>query len=123
MGVLLIGFGGGLFAIGSLTAAMNLDNGGHVGLALGAWGAAQATAVGIATAVGGIIRDVVSGLANSGALGEVLASPVTGYSVVYHIEIALLFATLIVIGPLTRPRGAQRATMAPHRFGMAEFPG
>jgi BCD family chlorophyll transporter-like MFS transporter len=123
IGVLLIGFGGGLFAIGSLTAAMNLDNGGHVGLALGAWGAAQATAVGIATAVGGIIRDVVSGLANSGALGEVLANPATGYSVVYHIEIALLFATLIVIGPLTRPRGAQRATMAPHRFGMAEFPG
>lgn len=123
IGVALIGFGGGLFAIGSLTAAMSLDNGGHVGLALGAWGAAQATAVGLATASGGVIRDVVSGLANSGALGEVLASPATGYSVVYHIEIALLFATLIVIGPLTRPRGAQRATITPHRFGLAEFPG
>jgi MFS transporter, BCD family, chlorophyll transporter len=123
LGATLIGFGGGLFAIGSLTAAMSLHSGGYVGLALGAWGAAHATAVGIATAAGGIVRDLVSRLAESGALGEVLASPATGYSVVYHIEIALLFATLIVIGPLTRPVGAYRPTRAPHRFGLAEFPG
>jgi BCD family chlorophyll transporter-like MFS transporter len=35
-------------------------------------------------------------------LGEALDTPSTGYSVVYHIEIYLLFATLIALGPLVR---------------------
>jgi BCD family chlorophyll transporter-like MFS transporter len=39
----------------------------------------------------------------NGRLGEALANPATGYSVVYHIEIALLFATLIAVGPLVGP--------------------
>ena len=38
-GSLLIGLGGGLFSVGTLTAAMGLDRGDHAGLALGAWGA------------------------------------------------------------------------------------
>lgn len=122
-GVTLIGFGGSLFAVGTLTAAMNLDSGGHVGLALGAWGAVQATAAGVATAAGGVLRDVVSGIATRGALGPALADPVTGYSFVYHIEIALLFATLVVIGPLARHSGTRRHLHRPQRFGLAEFPG
>jgi BCD family chlorophyll transporter-like MFS transporter len=32
----------------------------------------------------------------------VLNSPVTGYSVVYHLEIYLLFVVLIALGPLLR---------------------
>ena len=36
---------------------------------------------------------------------KAMANPATGYSVVYHIEIALLFATLIAIGPLVRRPG------------------
>ena len=43
------GFGGGFFSVGSLTAAMALDHGDRSGLALGAWGAVQATAAGGAT--------------------------------------------------------------------------
>ena len=63
IGTLLIGFGGGLFSVGTLTAAMALARDGHSGLALGAWGAVQATAAGAAIALGGAMRDVVSSLA------------------------------------------------------------
>jgi BCD family chlorophyll transporter-like MFS transporter len=117
-----IGFAGGLFGVGTLTAAMELPHGGHTGLALGAWGAVQASAAGIAIALGGAIRDTVSLLATQGALGEALAGPSTGYSVVYHIEIALLFATLVAIGPLVRSaRAAESRSLS--SFGLAEFPG
>ena len=40
----------------------------------------------------------------SGRLGEALATPIAGYSFVYHLEIGLLFATLAVLGPLVRTR-------------------
>ena len=44
LGTLLIGVGGGLFAVCTLVVAMGLSNTGRAGLALGAWGAVQATA-------------------------------------------------------------------------------
>jgi BCD family chlorophyll transporter-like MFS transporter len=118
----LIGFGGGLFAAGTLTAAMALARDGESGLALGTWGAVQATAAGSGIAIGGGLRDAVSSLAESGTLGRALADPSTGYSVVYHIEIALLFATLVAIGPLVR---SARTGFSQHssKFGLAEFPG
>ncbi|MDD9924013.1 MAG: PucC family protein, partial [Boseongicola sp.] len=124
-GATLIGLGGGLFAVATLTAAMTLPMGKKAGkgLALGAWGAAQATAAGIAIALGGTIRDAVGTLAQSGALGETLNSPGTGYSVVYHIELALLFGTLVVLGPLVRL--AFTHTSNPQdsaKIGLAEFP-
>ena len=118
----LIGFGGGLFAVGTLTAAMNLDLQDQNGLALGAWGAVQATAAGLAIALGGALRDLVSGWAASGSLGPALTDAAVGYSVVYHLEIVLLFATLIAIGPLVRNRSRARPAPAA-RFGLAEFPG
>ncbi|MDX2288138.1 MAG: BCD family MFS transporter [Hyphomicrobiaceae bacterium] len=122
IGATAIGFGAGLFAVGTLAAAMSLARDGQSGLALGAWGAVQATAAGVAIALGGAIRDVVSGLAVHGDLGPVLIDPSVGYSVVYHIEIALLFATIVAIGPLVRPLGAPRL-QTPTRFGLAEMPG
>jgi BCD family chlorophyll transporter-like MFS transporter len=66
-------------------------------LALGAWGAVQATAAGASIALGGIIRDVVAGLWDHTSLG-----PATGYIAVYSIELVLLFATLIAMYPLLR---------------------
>jgi BCD family chlorophyll transporter-like MFS transporter len=120
IGVILIGVGGGLFAVGTLTAAMGLAQAGNSGLALGAWGAVQATASGAAIAIGGALRDVVSGLATSGALGPAMNGPATGYAFVYHLEVFLLFATLAVIGPLaafTRCETEGKST-----FGLAEFP-
>ncbi|MGQ0595572.1 MAG: BCD family MFS transporter [Gammaproteobacteria bacterium] len=122
VGTALIGFGGGLFAVCTLTAAMGLERGGRNGLALGAWGAVQASAAGVAIALGGAIRDAVSGLASQGLLGPALTGPSVGYGVVYHIEIALLFATIAVIGPLVGPASDERP-QAPSSFGLAEFPG
>ncbi|KMO35944.1 BCD family MFS transporter [Methylobacterium aquaticum] len=101
-GVALIGLGGGLFAHGTLTASMAGAAPEQAGLALGAWGAVQATAAGAAIAASGILRDAGSALAVSGRLGEALSEASTGYLVVYHIEIGLLFATLVAIGPLVR---------------------
>ena len=121
IGTCLIGFGGGLFAVGTLAGAMARERNGENGLALGAWGAAQATAAGLAIAAGGAIRDIMSGLAEAGLLGPALDGPVTGYGAVYVIEIAFLFATLIAIGPLVRTT-AQPAQQSPARFGLAEFP-
>jgi BCD family chlorophyll transporter-like MFS transporter len=121
-GALLIGLGGGLFAVGTLTAAMGLDNGtGLYGLVIGAWGAVQATCAGVAMAFGGALRDAVDLLAGRGALGEALQDPVTGYGAVYLVELTLLFATLAVIGPLVRRRRTHAAGRA--HFGLAEFPG
>ncbi len=109
MGVTLIGMGGGLFAHGTLTASMSLSRPEDRGLALGAWGAAQAVAAGLAIASSGIIHEVVSSLADSGALGEALLDPATGYSVVYGLEIIILFATLVAIGPLVTTRQSRDA--------------
>ncbi len=121
-GTALIGFGAGMFAVGTLTAAMSLEQPEHVGLALGAWGAVQATAGGVAVAAGGAVRDIVSSLATHGALGTALQDPVTGYSFVYHIELYLLFAALIALGPLVRSHGTPTRA-AGHKFGLADFPG
>ncbi len=106
IGATLIGFGGGLFSVGTLTAAMNLEAGGLNGLALGAWGAVQATCAGLAIGFGGAVRDAVSVLAERGLLGSALTNPATGYSFVYHVELYLLFGTLIALGPLVRRKGA-----------------
>ena len=121
-GVSCIGFGGGLFSVGTLAAAMSMERKEFVGLALGAWGAVQATAAGLSIAFGGAMRDLVSGLAAEGALGSALAQPVTGYSFVYHTEMLLLFITLIAIGPLVR-RTQASTPQSPERFGLAELPG
>ncbi|MBM3336756.1 MAG: MFS transporter [Betaproteobacteria bacterium] len=120
-GALLIGVGGGLFSVGTLTMAMGLAQGKDAGLALGAWGAVQATAAGASVAAGGMIKDVIGTLAQAGWLGESLVSPVTGYSFVYHLEMYLLFGVLVAIGPLVRRNALP--TRAQQKFGLAELPG
>lgn len=120
-GAFLIGVGAGLFSVGTLTMAMGLQQGDDAGLALGAWGAVQATAAGASVAAGGMIKDAVDTLATSGWMGESLVSPVTGYSFVYHLEMYLLFGVLIAIGPLVR-RDAP-VSRAGQKFGLADLPG
>jgi BCD family chlorophyll transporter-like MFS transporter len=122
VGTALIGFGGGLFAHCTLTAAMGSARVGQIGLALGVWGAVQASAAGSAVAAGGLIRDGVSVLATNGMLGQALAGPATGYSVVYHLEITLLFATLIAIGPLVRRLNPDIRIQAKPDFGLGARP-
>jgi BCD family chlorophyll transporter-like MFS transporter len=121
-GAVLIGFGGGLFGVGTLTAAMQLQADGQSGLALGAWGAVQATSAGLAIAFGGFASDAIHAAATRGLLGEALSGPATGYMFVYHIEIALLFAALVAIGPLVRAAHGSVHVPLP-RLGLAEFPG
>jgi len=121
-GASLIGFGGGLFAVATLTAAMTMPAGkAGRGLALGAWGAAQATAAGLSTAIGGGVRDLVNSAATNGHLGVALDNPATGYSVVYHLEILLLFVTLVALGPLVRTVTTDR-TRGAGKFGLTDLP-
>ena len=121
LGALLIGLGGGLFAHTTLTACMQAAPPDQVGLALGVWGAVQASAAGVAIAAGGILRDGIASLAVAGRLGEAFASPATGYGAVYGIEILLLFATMAAIGPLVRTRGD--LARLPPTLGFAGSPG
>ena len=95
-GTLLIGFGAGIFGHGTLTATMNLAPKDQAGLALGAWGAVQATAAGVAVAWGGIMRDLVAHVTNSA----------TGYLSVYVLEAVLLLITMVAMVPLLRSRPA-----------------
>jgi BCD family chlorophyll transporter-like MFS transporter len=102
----LIGLGSGLFVAGTLIACIRFAGKGQTGLALGAWGAVQATAAGAGIAAGGVIRDMVGTAATAGTFGVALDGIATGYGTVYLIEIVLLFLTLAVIGPLVRHAGA-----------------
>lgn len=120
-----IGLGGGLFSVGTLIAAMAISDSetldGRTGLALGAWGAVQTSASGIAIAIGAFARDAITALAVKGQLGPVLADPSTGYDCVYCTEIVLLLITLVALGPLVRAREPDRGGEVP-RFGLSEFP-
>jgi MFS transporter, BCD family, chlorophyll transporter len=94
IGTLSIGFGAGLFGHGTLTATMNLAPEGQSGLALGAWGAVQASAAGIAITVGGALRDLIAAQSNA----------YWGYSSVYILEVILLAVTIWTMYPLIKVR-------------------
>lgn len=126
LGACLIGFGSGLFAVSTLSIAMSIpvDKGVGRGLALGSWGAAQATAAGVGVALGALVKDFVGNLAVAGELGGALNNLATGYNFVYHLEILLIFVTLVVLGPLAqhlnrvnRSKKNQAST-----FGLSEMP-
>ena len=108
LGAMLIGFGGGLFGHGTLTATMNLAPKEQAGLALGAWGAVQATAAGIAVALGGILRDVAAMVSDRSSSMPAWHGPATGYIVVYALEVLLLLATLVAMAPLIKRLARQR---------------
>ena len=130
LGAMAIGLGLGLFSVGTLIEAMNLARNATTGLALGAWGAVQATCAGAGIALGGALRDAIAAIAISSS--EASATPIvygatraTGYTSVYIIEILLLLAGLAAIGPLV---GRNRRTTtdlegdADRAFGLREFP-
>jgi BCD family chlorophyll transporter-like MFS transporter len=120
-GTFLIGIGVGFFSVSMLIEAMRLGDVAGSGIALGAWGAVNATAAGVAIAMGGVIRDAVSALAEQGYLGATLNHAQTGYSVVYHLEIALLFACLIALSPLVQYRRHPTKSQSGN-LQIAEFP-
>lgn len=108
-GTALIGFGAGLFGHGTLTATMRSATDDQTGLALGAWGAVQATAAGIAVALGGIIRDLVHAV-----LPWIPPEQGLGYVTVYSLEFVLLVATLVSMIPLLRRVRAKAAATLVH---------
>jgi BCD family chlorophyll transporter-like MFS transporter len=107
-GTLFIGLGAGLFGHGTLTATMNMAPDNQTGLALGAWGAVQASAAGLAIAAGGILRDVIAGLPLAALHG-----PATAFFAVYGLEIVALALALAVLLPILGWKGdADRVSRA-----------
>ncbi len=109
-GNFFIGFGGALFSHGTLTATMNRAPAHQAGLALGAWGAVQATAAGIGVALSSVLRDVVNVTFGSAAGPWGLPGAATGYLTVYVVEIVLLLVAIAAAVPLLRgtlPRARQ----------------
>ena len=125
LGALTIGIGLGLFSVGTLMEAMALAKSETAGMALGAWGAVQATCAGAGIAIGGILRDVVAMLVQGDAATATLAMRSTGYSTVYVLEIILLFIGLIALGPLVGRSSREAksdADQSEQPFGLQEFP-
>ncbi len=120
-GASVIGFGTGLFSVGTMIAAMGLAQKDSTGLALGAWGAVQASCAGAGIALGGLIRDGMAYIALHNAIGTTLADRATGYGTVYLLEIILLLVTLIVLGPVIGLHLENRR-MTSESFGLTEFP-
>lgn len=94
-GTTLVGFGAGLFGHGTLTATMRMAPREQTGLALGAWGAVQATSAGAGIALGSVLRDIMLALDLKTGFGAA-----TPYLAVYLLEILFLIAALAVIAPL-----------------------
>jgi BCD family chlorophyll transporter-like MFS transporter len=120
-GALVIGFGTGLFSVGTMIAAMGLAQSGSAGLALGAWGAVQASCAGLGIALGGLIRDGMAAVALQDGMGATLAHRATGYGTVYILEILLLLVTLVVLGPVIGLQLDERK-ISNKGFGLSEFP-
>jgi BCD family chlorophyll transporter-like MFS transporter len=100
VGTFLIGLGGGLFGHGTLTSTMQMAPDGQAGLALGAWGAVQASAAGLAIGAGGILRDLIASRWGS----------LAGYEAVYLLELTLLVVTLALMVAMLRRPGAPTVT-------------
>jgi BCD family chlorophyll transporter-like MFS transporter len=96
LGVLLAGIGTGLFGHGTLTATMLLAPRSQVGIAMGAWGAVQATSQGVGATIGGVIRDVANGM----NIGLDLPGNASGYVIIFALELAFMAATLAAMWPL-----------------------
>ena len=125
LGTLFIGFGTGLFSVSLLIIAMALSSKTNLGsgFILGSWGAAQAIGAGLGIAVGGILRDVVNKIALSGYLGSTFENNSIGYIFVYHLEILLIFITLIALGMLSQEINKRKIKdHAQKSFGLTEIP-
>lgn len=123
LGTFLMGMGEGMFAVGTLSAAMGLRDATQHGIALGAWGAVFATCEGLSMACAGLIRDWLAGMVRSGQLAFGFNDASIPYSVVYHIETLLLFGTLVALGPLVRMVRSGAIRRDPGvEFGLADLP-
>jgi len=97
VGTFAIGLGIGLFGHATLTATMRTAPADRIGLALGAWGAVQATAAGVGVALAGVVRDGLVAL--PGTFGAGVAGP---YNTVFALEAVLLIVAIAFAVPLAR---------------------
>ncbi len=124
-GAVFIGLGTGLFAVATLTIAMTLPISKRAGrgLVLGSWGAAQATAAGLGIGLGGILNDITKFILTGGDWVLASENPAFSYLVVYHLEILLLFFTLVLLGPLSQYLSSiKMENQESNRFGFSEIP-
>ncbi len=125
IGAVFIGLGTGLFAVATLIIAMTLPISKRAGrgLVLGSWGAAQATAAGLGIGLGGILNDITRLLLSGGDLVLASENPAFSYLVVYHLEILLLFFTLVLLGPLSQYLSSIKLENKDNNsFGFSEIP-
>lgn len=94
-GTVATGLGAGLFGHATLTATIQRAPKGQIGLALGAWGAVQATCAGIGVALAGLVRDGLAVMSAGGGLPAYAP-----YNVVFAIEIAFLALAVLAALPL-----------------------
>ena len=87
-GVVALGAATGLSTVSNLSLMLDMTIPGSVGLFMGAWGMASATARLIGNLSSGAIRDLVLYLTGN---------PVTGYLVVFGLEIGLLVISLLLL--------------------------
>lgn len=88
LGVIFLGIGTGLATVSNLSLMLDMTTADKVGLFIGAWGMANALSRLIGTVLGGVVRDVVTQLAQT---------PIMGYIVVFGVEAAMLVISLILL--------------------------
>jgi BCD family chlorophyll transporter-like MFS transporter len=87
-GVVLLGTGTGLSTVSNLSLMLDMTTADKIGLFIGAWGMANAFSRLVGSVLGGIVRDLVSRLAQN---------PVSGYITVFAIETAFLVISLYML--------------------------
>lgn len=88
LGVVLLGLATGLATVSNLSLMLDMTTAGKVGMFMGVWGMANAASRLTGNILGGAVRDLVSQVANSA---------LTGYLVVFGIEMALLLGSLALL--------------------------
>ncbi|MBC6407636.1 MAG: PucC family protein [Rhodobacteraceae bacterium] len=105
---LATGLGAGLFGHATLTASIRAAPRDHVGLALGTWGAVQATAAGVGVALAGITRDVILSVEAPDMAAH------TPYNAVFLSEIVFLALACAIIIPLVHKQRRGSGQTQPH---------
>jgi MFS transporter, BCD family, chlorophyll transporter len=121
-GTFIVGMAEAFFAVGTLAAAMAIQDKNQHGIALGAWGAVYATGEGFGLAISGILRDWVAHLMDIGMLQGRWVTPATPYVAVYWLEIAGVALTILLMVPLLRrKRRAEEAAPAAKPLDLVEY--
>lgn len=87
-GLVLLGVGTGISTVANLSLMFDLTIPGYIGLFIGAWGVANAMSRLAGNMLAGVVRDVVNLMASSN---------LTGYIIVFGIEVLLLAAAAILL--------------------------